>query len=301
MAVNPNLARLMCVIEENQDKISEGEYLEAMNALGALHREEQAQVRIQVQAPYIPPTLAIPDGSPPSYSESAPLFAYHFAEGTGDNLTEILALDKVKKYHPDSYYNRISSEQWMETSYETRFQLLREATEHYASTWKSEYTNPDALICPFISRHAVGSWKMDLPYEQRTFANGQDSSSFFDFTWNCVCGYTGKTKNWKKHEQSERHQEWARHRTVSRRKIEKMKANINDDEVGSFFSYAGYASNTMGLYPGGIRVYTAWQDRNEWTHPEMYGEAHRSPILNTSGEKTWFVHERNIKDNEFIN
>jgi hypothetical protein len=38
MIVNPNLATLMRVIEENQDKITEGEYLEAMNALGALHR-----------------------------------------------------------------------------------------------------------------------------------------------------------------------------------------------------------------------------------------------------------------------
>ena len=37
MTVNPNLATLMRVIEENQDKITEGEYLEAMNALGTLH------------------------------------------------------------------------------------------------------------------------------------------------------------------------------------------------------------------------------------------------------------------------
>jgi hypothetical protein len=38
MAVNPDLATLMRVIEENQDKMSEGEYLEAMNALCSLHR-----------------------------------------------------------------------------------------------------------------------------------------------------------------------------------------------------------------------------------------------------------------------
>ena len=38
MAVNPDLATLMRVIEENQDKLSEGEYLEAMNALCSLHR-----------------------------------------------------------------------------------------------------------------------------------------------------------------------------------------------------------------------------------------------------------------------
>ena len=33
MTVNPNLATLMHVIEKNQDKMTEGEYLEAMNAL----------------------------------------------------------------------------------------------------------------------------------------------------------------------------------------------------------------------------------------------------------------------------
>ena len=38
MSVNPNLATLMRVIEEAQDKMPEGEYLAAMNALGALHR-----------------------------------------------------------------------------------------------------------------------------------------------------------------------------------------------------------------------------------------------------------------------
>ena len=38
MSVNPNLATLMRVIEEAQYKMPEGEYLAAMNALGALHR-----------------------------------------------------------------------------------------------------------------------------------------------------------------------------------------------------------------------------------------------------------------------
>jgi hypothetical protein len=37
--VNPKLATLMRVIEDHQDKMPEGEYLEAMNALAALHRE----------------------------------------------------------------------------------------------------------------------------------------------------------------------------------------------------------------------------------------------------------------------
>ena len=38
VSVNQNLATLMRVIEDAQDKMPEGEYLAAMNALGALHR-----------------------------------------------------------------------------------------------------------------------------------------------------------------------------------------------------------------------------------------------------------------------
>ena len=38
MTINPDLATLMCVIEENQDKMTEGEYLKAMNALCSLYR-----------------------------------------------------------------------------------------------------------------------------------------------------------------------------------------------------------------------------------------------------------------------
>jgi hypothetical protein len=57
MAVNPNLATLMRIIEENQDKITEGEYLDAMNALCALHR---AATSVD-----LPPLPALPPSSPP--------------------------------------------------------------------------------------------------------------------------------------------------------------------------------------------------------------------------------------------
>jgi hypothetical protein len=59
MAVNPNLATLMRVIEENQDKMTEGEYLDAMNALCALHR---AATSVVSPAPALPPS---PPSSPP--------------------------------------------------------------------------------------------------------------------------------------------------------------------------------------------------------------------------------------------
>ena len=283
MAVNPNLAALMRVIEEYQDKIPEGEYLEAMNALGALHREIPAPV---VHVPSAPVQV----GHPPSYNASVHLFAAPVPRrvlppGMEGNITEERAWKVVKTHHPDPYQNRISAEEWVGLPYETRYRYLREATECYVGAREIIYRNPDPHVCPFITRHAVGVWSVS------------DENSM----WECVCGYTGKPKNWKKHEESERHQEWARHRTVSRRKIEKMKAMINDDEAGTFVRFASYGAPS-NIYPGGIRYYTVWQDKNEWTHPELFAPFHRSPIpaKDDISHPTWFVHERNLWARQYV-
>jgi hypothetical protein len=286
-AVNPKLATLMRVIEDNQGKMTEGEYLEAMNALGALHRE------IPAAAVAVPPP---PPAAPPSYNASAAagLFAPQVPEVMGGNLTEMSAWQNVRTHHPDPFQNRISAEDWMLLSYEIRFRLLREAKEYFVSKKEISHRTPEPSVCPFITRHAVGLW-----------SDEDDGNT----NWECVCGYTGKVKNWKKHEQSERHQEWATHRTVSRRKIQKMKASINDDEVGHFIRFASYAPNPAGLYPGGIRFYPVWQDKNEWTHPELFAEFHRSPVpvfhLDECGNvgettTTWFVHRRNIWARQYV-
>ena len=58
MSVNPNLATLMRVIEENQDKMTDGEYLDAMNALCALYRAATYVVAPALASP-------IPPSSPP--------------------------------------------------------------------------------------------------------------------------------------------------------------------------------------------------------------------------------------------
>lgn len=293
MTVNPKLATLMRVIDDNQDKMSEGEYLEAMNALAALHREVQIQ-EVPRQQPQR--QLPIPSSPPPSYQASAAagLFAPRVPEVMNGSLVETHAWSRVRNDHPDPYVNRISAEQWMQTPYLDRFRFLREATEHDVLKRLTSQRTPEPSVCPFITRHAVGFWSME--------DNGNTN-------WECVCGYTGKVNNWKKHEQSERHQDWAKHRTVSRRKIEKMKAIIRKDEVGEFTRFAGYGPNPDSLYLGGIRVYTVNQDKNEWTNPEMFAELHRSPIpvfhLDQSGKvgettTRWFVHRRNIWRNEYI-
>ena len=52
MSVNPNLETLMSLVEDLQDQMPEGKYLEAMNALRDLHRNT--------------PAPRVPDSPPPS-------------------------------------------------------------------------------------------------------------------------------------------------------------------------------------------------------------------------------------------
>jgi len=253
MSVNPNLAALMRVIEDNQDKMPEGEYLEAMNALGALHRE--------IPAP------------PPSYAASVPLFAAErraLAVPGMEDPVEQAAWSRVTHEHPE--YIGITAQDWMVFSEEERNRLVREATEVVVTKLELNCRNPEPEECPFIARHAVGHWRM---------AAG---------VWECVCGYKGFCRNWQKHEQSERHQDWAKHRTVSRRKIESMKHDIRQDEEGDLCRFKPRSQSDFG----GIKCFIIRQERNEWTHPELYTEFHRSPIPTADGAAKWFVHPRNI-------
>lgn len=285
MTVNPNLAALMRVIEDNQDKMPEGEYLEAMNALGALHREIPApmpSLAAVVAAAHVP-FHSIPFGHPPpSYEASVNLFARPmFPPGMEEDWTEQRAWQNTKTKHPDPYVNSISSEEWISLPYETRYQLLREATEYYISTYyESVHVNPNPELCPFIARHSVGIWKND----------GESQ-------WECVCGYTGKVKNWKKHEESDRHQDWAKHRTVSRNTIKKMKSRIAHNDGGEYYHYISSGSPADGRYSGGIRFYPITQERNEWTHPELFADFHRSA---DPANGKWFVHTREICARQYM-
>ena len=263
MTVNPNLATLMRVIEDQQDKMPEGEYLEAMNALGALHRI----------APAPPLAAAAQAGPPPSYAASVPLFQQPQLPHGMDRVEQD-AWYRVSREHPE--YFGISVDDWIELSEEERNDAIRGATEMVVNQLERRYKNPEPEECPFIARHAVGGWRVGAHEHQ---------------WWECVCGYTGKTKNWQKHEQSERHQDWAKHRTVSRRKIANMKKEVERDERGDVCRYKPQSRTEFG----GIRYFQVNQERNEWTHPELYADpVHRNPIPTAVGSllSKWFVHPR---------
>jgi hypothetical protein len=268
MTVNPNLAALMRVIEENQDKMPEGEYLEAMNALGALHREIPQP---QPQPQQAPPALAAPPvGPPPSYAASVPLFGGASANpNSHSNLIALMGLYgyntwiRVTRMIPE--HRGMTAVQWVALTQEQQNSLNCQATLKIVESYELEHRNPDPKICPFIARHAVGPWTY----------GGERS------TWTCACGYNGKSKNWKKHEESERHKDWAQHRIVPRRTIELMKSRITQDERGEILRFNQPLT-------GGIRYFLVSQERNEWTNPEFYSEIHRTK----NGNGGWFVHHR---------
>jgi hypothetical protein len=267
MAVNHNLAELMRVIEDNQDKITEGEYLAAMNALGALHREIPVPMAVVAAPP--PPAHAAAAAAAPRAIVMPP--------GMEDRV-EQAAWYRVMNDHPE--HHSITPDEWIEFSVEERKIFVREATEIVVNRLEACCRNPEPEECPFIARHAVGRWCVIG-------------------VWECVCGYKGYCRNWQRHEQGERHQEWAKHRTVSRRKIERMKCEIRRDEEGELCRYNPLSQTDFG----GIRCFVTRQERNEWTHPELYTESQRNPIPmpTASGIRTtWFVHPRPYSERVYV-
>ena len=271
-AVNENLAALMTVIEEYQDKMPEGEYLKAMNALGALHREMPVAAHVGGGA------AMHHHRPPPSYSESVSLF-----EAAGlEERVDRAAWYRVTNEHPDHF--GITYPIWKELPQEERDLILREATECVVNQLERHWINPDPEECPFIARHAVGTWKVGGGRGGGLYGDGDYQ------IWECACGYTGKTKHWQKHEESKRHQDWAKHRTVSERIITKMKKAVEKNEQGELCRYKPQSRTEFG----GIRYFPVSQERNEWTHPELYADpVHRNPIPTADGVgMTWFVHPR---------
>jgi len=274
MTVNPNLATLMRVIEENQDKMTEGEYLEAMNALCALHRVATSAVvavpvvavpvvaapRAPLSPPYssiwgdLPPLPALPAVPVNLFSGVRSLFRGQDDYELWSRVTRVL--------------RHISPNSWLSMSQQQQDELNRESTYKIAENQKRIFRNPPPSSCPFVARHAVGDWRTNEIE-----------------TWTCVCGYSGKIKHWQKHERSARHQEWAQHRIVPEKVVSTMKKQIQKDEQGTVIK-------CMRPLSGGFRFYPVRQERNEWTHPELFPENTRR----RNNGQDWFVLQRHVRE-----
>lgn len=250
MIVNPNLATLMRVIEENQDKITEGEYLEAMNALGALHRVATSAVVVAHVAPVVAAPVAVPVNL---FAGVQSLFRGHDDYELWSRVTRVL--------------RHIDPNTWLSMSQEEQNELNRESTRKIAKNQECTYRNPNPSSCPFVARHAVGDWRTNETE-----------------TWTCVCGYSGKIKHWQKHERSARHQEWAQHRIVPEKVVTTMQKQIQKDEQGTVMKCMRPISN-------GFRYFLIRQERNEWTHPELFPANTRC----NDGQE-WFILQRHVRE-----
>jgi hypothetical protein len=270
MAVNPNLATLMRVIEGNQDKMTEGEYLEAMNALGALHRVATSAVA----AVAVQPVAVQPVAVPPLAERAIGAIGAIGAIAVPVNL--FASVQSLFRGHDDyelwsrvtRVLSHINPNSWLSMSQEEQNELNRESTRKIAKNQERVYRNPNPSCCPFVARHAVGDWR----------TNETDS-------WTCVCGYSGKIKHWQKHERSARHQEWAQHRIVPEKVVTTMQKQIQKDDQGTVMKCM------RPLSSGGFRFYPVRQERNEWTHPELFPANTRR----NDGQE-WFVLQRHVRE-----
>jgi hypothetical protein len=247
MSVNPNLETLMSLVEDLQDQMPEGKYLEAMNALRDLHRNAPP-----------PRPESIPWQPSPGQVRLSNAEWIRFRGMQEARNTWYTRRPEAQKVYRDWVHIRelcdeknITEREWVAMEYEDRIDIIHRALFKLLDagcTPRNKTPNPDANECPFISRHSVGRW--DVPSDPRGM-------------WSCVCGAKHlRSKNWEKHESSEKHQAWHKAgRRVSTQKTKEMKGNT-------------YLCTNPRTILGWTMVYYSYphnvQDINEWTHPQSF-------------------------------
>jgi hypothetical protein len=273
MSVNPNLETLMSLVEDLQDQMPEGKYLEAMNALRDLHRNAPAPRH--APAPHQEPPYQPRDGY---VRLSAPEWARY------QTMQETRNTWNARRPEPQKLYKdwtgirsacdekNVTEREWVTMEYEERIEIIHRAlflTMDAITDQRCKHPNPDPKECTFISRHSVGRW--DPPSDPKG-------------TWSCVCGAKNiLSKNWEKHEESDKHRKWNEAgRKVSPQRTAEMKKNLGHVSVervwlGWRMTYYSYHWNQ--------------QDINEWT-TKHFGKSIPRPDQKWS-VKEW-SHERRV-------
>lgn len=223
MSVNPQLATLMGLIDELQDQMPEGKYLEAMNALRDLHpfcpRPQPPPV------PFVPPNggvILTPDDvirharvrfEAREHNENLPLILKALdnvylwktvVEDWNAEQNPPIEEDRLPRtWHPTPRWRKDPHVPeievwWMTKTAEEKKKIVQKALmkdyEHTCQRYDA-HKNPAPSVCPFVSRHSIGEWG-NPNIDPRA-------------KWNCVCGSVNLlVKNWKAHEVSEKHTRW---------------------------------------------------------------------------------------------
>lgn len=269
--VNPYLQTLMSLVDELQDHMPEGKYLEAMNALRDLHSGKKP-----------PPPPPVPFAIPAGYvgltdAEHAEYMAMQFRR---ERTAISVVLLEYRR-------NRILREVWESLCVtdaqsptkeelwvimrEDRTPVIKRTLELMAEEQIKEYNrhkNPKAIHCPFMARNADGKWYK--PNLALVDANGYDRCR-----WDCLCGSKNiLCKNWRQHEVSDKHQTWER----GGRQIGSTKVRMMSDKVyGRGKANEGRHENHYHVELFGQAItwtqhyHTKYpQNRNEWTNPTMF-------------------------------
>jgi hypothetical protein len=254
--VNPYLQTLMSLVDDLQDQMPEGKYLEAMNALRDLHSGKKPP----------PPPFVVPAGNvrltDAEHNEWSAM--EHRRTRHSQQIPAVLleyrripALREACRWEGDTV---LSEEQWV-TYTGNRDPYIKRALILMAEEKIKEYNrhkNPKAIHCPFMARNADGKWYK--PNLALVDANGYDRCR-----WDCLCGSKNiLCKNWRQHEVSDKHQAWERGgRQVSVHKVRKMRFILRDESylVEILGQEITWKQNHESHKP---------QSRNEWTNPEIF-------------------------------
>jgi len=252
MSVNPQLATLMGLIDELQEQMPEGKYLEAMNALRDLHGV------CPIPRPPPPPPVAFvpPEGGVILTHEDQVRHRrinYAVQEHNENLPTVLMALQNhllwkvvVEEWNasleeecrieesqlPTSWHRntRWRTERfvpeietwWMARTAEQKKKTIKKALMNDYDVFVDRHNrnrNPAQSVCPFVSRHAIGAWG-----NPNTDPRAK---------WNCVCGSVNiLVKNWRQHEASEKHVKWHE----AGRHLDDGKRRTMLDKIGTVFN-----------------------------------------------------------------
>lgn len=235
MSVNPQLATLMGLIDELQEQMPEGKYLEAMNALAVLHGV--CPIPPPPPVAFVPPEGGVIltqeeqarhrriEHAIREYNFKLPAVLMALEEG---HLWKIVVEEWNKEQNPPIEEEQLPRSWhrnprwrtdphvpeievwWMSRPAEQKKRLIKNALRKEYEVDVDRHkrnTNPAQEVCPFVSRHAIGAWG-----NPNTDPRAK---------WNCVCGSVNiLVKNWRQHEVSEKHVKWheaGRHLEPSKR------------------------------------------------------------------------------------
>ena len=258
---NQYLQTLMSLVDDLQDHMPEGKYLEAMNALRDLHAGK-------TPPPPPPAPFSCPVGRIRLTADELQRYREmerRRSQGALSLRPEVLtAYRQIRSLQTACTEAGLTETQWVEMT-EDRDPIIKRALEIMSDLQIKQYLrekNPRAMHCPFMARNSDGHWHKPSK-EPRLQSNGNVS---WRPTWDCLCGSKNiQCKNWRQHEVSDKHITWENGgRHITKNKVKTMKEKRTRC-ISHAEGLLGQSITWKQEYPG----YQP-QSRNEWTDPELF-------------------------------